>query len=173
MNTLMTTSMDTSMDTSTISRRVCIQSKYLDSNLYKHIEKHLVKSTKDECSLKYGYILGINKLITVGDNHISPGTTENVFIITFSAFTLKPEIGGRVNGTVCMVFEYGILVIVLEQLKILVSASDINDYTYSEADSCYVKNDCYIRIDTPVSVEITGVKYTSENKSYSCFGKLV
>ena len=96
------------MDSVIMERRVCVDNDQLNSNIYSHILTKIKENTVNECTKEHGYILDIKKLICVKDNYISNVNCDTIFIVEFLAETLKPEIGKRFDGQVCMVFPGGI-----------------------------------------------------------------
>ena len=107
------------------------------------------------------------------DNYISPGTSDIVFSILYSASVLKPEIGTCIEGKVVKIFDTGIQVVVAEKLKILILASELKGFVMDDYKTCYSNKNIVVTTGDIVDVEITGLKYRSDKQDYICFGKLL
>jgi len=156
-----------------IEKRICLDAKYLDNNIYKHLFDKIILMTRDECSLDHGYILVVDKIEKIIDNYISPGTSDIVFIVLFSATVLKPTTGTCIEGKVIKIFEAGIRVLVADKMKVLILASELEGYTMNDNKTSYICGDTEISDGDIVDIEITGLKYRSDKRDYICFGKLL
>lgn len=155
-----------------LQKKITIESQYLDSNIKENILKKLKIITNNECSKEYGYYINIIKINNILDNYIS-SNCENIFIVEFDAEILKPEIGKKYEGKVCMLFGGGIFLNVLNRLKILIPLSTITDYEYNPLKNNFTnkKNGKVIILNDDLKVIISGTKYSKQN--FSCFGKLL
>jgi DNA-directed RNA polymerase subunit E'/Rpb7 len=155
-----------------LRKKISIESQYLDSNIIENILKKLKNITNNECSKEYGYFINIKKIINIMDNYIS-SNCENIFNVEFEAEILKPEIGKKYEGKVCMLFGGGIFLNVLNRLKILIPLSSIPDYEYNQLKNNFTnkKNEKVINLNDDLKVIISGTKYSKQ--SFSCFGKLI
>ena len=98
-----------------IQKRICLEPEFLNTNLKKNIFDKLKKTTNNECSKEFGYILNIVKLIKIVDNYVSNASSEIVFEVMFEIETLKPEIDKVFTGEVCMIFGGGIFLNIKNQ----------------------------------------------------------
>lgn len=154
-----------------IERRICLEPRFLDQNIYSHLLKKIKDSIEGECTKEHGHILKINKLVKIYDNMISSANSDIVFTVLFEAETLKPEIGYNLSGNVCMILPSGIFVNIQDKLKVLIPRNELNDYIYNASNTCYNKNDISIKNGDIVTVCISGIRYTKQN--FSCFGSLI
>jgi len=159
------------MDSIVMERRICIDSEYLNSDLYKHIINKLKENITNECTKDNGYVLDIKKLIKIKDSYISNVNCDNIFIVEFLAETLKPEIGKIFDGDVCMIFPGGIFLNIKCKQKVLIPVATLNKYTYDPVNKVFKKDNKNIKDGDTLKVEITGVKYSKQ--SFSCFGNMV
>lgn len=159
------------MDSIIMERRVCIDSEYLYSDLRIHILNKLKENIINECTKDHGYILDIKKLLKIKDNYISNVNCDNIFLVEFLAETLKPEIGKRFDGEVCMVFPGGIFLNIKGKQKVLIPITTLNKYIYDSVNKSCKKDKKIIKEGDTIKVEITGTKYSKQ--SFSCFGNMV
>lgn len=153
-----------------ITQRVSIDSKYLDSNISNHLLKKIKEDMEGKCYLDYGYIIKVNNIIDIGSNIISPATLLAVYNVTYQADIIKPYKGMILSGEICMIFQQGIFVNILEKMKVLVPENNIEGYNF--VDGIFVsKNKDDLILYKKVKIEITMVKY--EKKSFSCIGKIL
>ena len=153
----------------TIHQKVSIEPKYLDSNISYHILKRIRYVMENTCTLKYGYIISVNKIINLGSNIIAPANSLVIYDVTYEAETLLPHSGLVINGNVCMIFENGILVDIYGKTQVLVPSENMNGFEFSNNSFIHsTKNK--ISIGSNVIVKITMVKY--EKKEFKCIGKL-
>lgn len=159
-----------------ISKRICVEPEYLDTNIVQHIYNKIKKNILDEnsvenCTEKYGYILDVKKIISIEDNYISNVNCENVFTVVFEVDNLKPENGKQFTGKICMIYTGGIFLIIKNKQKVLIPFSTLKDYIFDSSNKCFKKGKKIINIGDVIDVIITGTKYN--NKTFSCFGTLV
>lgn len=156
-----------------ITRKMCLNPKCLNANIYDFILKELVEQTKKDCSYNYGYILSITKIIRVIDGfNISPINCDIVCEVEFEAETLKPCINDIHEGIVCAILpKVGILMEVKKCLKILVKSDSLREYVYDEKNNTYVSANKNISVNDTIKVKIRGVKYTDHK--FCCFGDFI
>lgn len=154
-----------------IQKRICLEPEFLNSNLKKNIFDKLKKSTLNECSKEFGYILNIVKLVKIIDNYVSNASSEIVFEVMFEIETLKPEIDKVFTGDVCMVFVGGIFLNIKNKIKVLIPITSMKDYKFDQTNKIFKKDKTVIKQGDILNVKITGIKYSKKN--YSCFGELV
>jgi DNA-directed RNA polymerase subunit E'/Rpb7 len=147
-----------------LTKRVYLDSKYLDSDILGHLLTVLKENTKNDCTKDNGHILDIIRIIDIVDNE------GNVFIVRFEANTLKPEPGSSFQGVVCMVYRDGIFINIKERQKMLIPVTNLKGYTFDQTRSAYVKGKKVIANGTEVFATVTASKYNKGN--FSCFGSL-
>ena len=155
-----------------ITKKISIESEYLNKNLCENILKKLKEIFKNECTKDNGYYLDILSVKKIIDNYIS-SNCENIFEIEFEAEVLKPEAGKTFEGELCMIFSGGIFINIKNKLKVLIPISTLNNFDFEQSKNCFINknNKDEIKQSSVLSVLITGTKYTKRN--FSCFGTLV
>ena len=98
------------MQTLIVQEIICMEPKYLDSDIDKHILKKLKDVYVNVCSKRYGYILTVNRIQTFNDNCISSASHGINFNITFEINTIRPEVNKIFSGIVCMIISKGIFI---------------------------------------------------------------
>jgi DNA-directed RNA polymerase subunit E'/Rpb7 len=163
------------MDTTVIEKRICLESKFLNSNYEQHILDKANQDTKNECSQNYGFIIRIIRILDILDHEINRVNADNVFTVKFEAESLKPEPDKIFRGSVCMIYKDGIFINVLDKQKILIPAYTLADvYDFNLEKNSYVgkdDEDDVIKEGTVLSVKITASQYN--NLNFSCFGTIV
>lgn len=153
-----------------IEKRVCLNSKYLTTNIMKHLLDKISESSLDNCSKEYGYILNIKKINNIISHEIGRANTDNIFNINFEVEIFKPEKDLEVVGTICMMFKDGIFIDIFNKQKMLIPVSTLSNYTFD--NNIYSdKNGKQLNINDNINAIITAVMFT--NKKYSCFGRIV
>lgn len=158
-------------ETITLQRKLTLDSEFLNKDIKKNILDKLKISTNNECSQDYGYFLNIVKLKSIVDNFISPNC-ENVFVVEFEVETLKPEVGKKFEGEVCMIFSSGIFLNIQNKLKVLIPTTTLKNYSFNQIENCFIhkKTKKKIKVEDKLTVIISGAKYSK--KAFSCFGNL-
>ena len=152
-----------------ISQKVSIECKYLDSNIKQHIFNKLVTVMKGVCTLEYGYIINIIKIVDIGNNKISASSSLAIFNVIYEADTLKPLVGSVFKGNVCMIFENGFMVNIKDKMKVFVPNYLLTNFKYISGN--FVNDKFTIYENTVLNIEIIMIKY--EKKEYSCIGKYI
>ncbi len=159
------------MDSVIMERRICIDNEQLNNNIYSHLLTKIKEKTNNECTKEYGYILDIKKLLRIKDNYISNVNCDTILLVEFLAETLKPDIGKKFVGEVCMIFPGGIFLNIKGKQKVLIPISTLNKYTYDIVNKNFKKDKKIIKEGDVIKVEITGTKYSKQ--SFSCFGIMI
>lgn len=159
-----------------ITRKIYLNSRYLNSDIYTFLLKELNDKMKQECTSEYGYILHINKIVRVIDGfNVSSINCDIICDVEFDAETLKPRLGDEHEGRVCVILpKVGILIEVKNCLKVLVKENSLIDYTYDNMSNTFSHKKCKtkdIRVGDTIRVKLTGVKYT--DRKFCCFGDFI
>ena len=154
-----------------LERRICIDHKFLDSNIHSYLFEKIKEITLNECSKENGYILSVIKIIKIKDNYISNANCDNIFTVLFEVENLKPENGKQFEGEVCMIFGGGIFINVRKKQKILIPISNLKNYVFTQSLKQFKNDKTIIKEGDILNVEVIGTKYTKQ--SFSCFGKLI
>jgi DNA-directed RNA polymerase subunit E'/Rpb7 len=161
------------MNTVIMQKRICLESKYLNSKINDHIFEKLQRVISTECTQEHGHIIKVNKVLAILSHEIDRANSENVFTVQFEADTLKPEKNTIMSGKVCMVYKDGIFITVMNRQKMLIPSMYLNDYNFDDVNQCYrSKNDDTIIISEgdEATAVVTASQYSKNN--FSCFGSL-
>ena len=155
-----------------IQKHICIEPKFMDSNIMEHIENELKQSCLKECNKDYGYIIKINRIIKIIDNYINMDSNI-VFDIKFEAICLNPKPDKIVSGKVCMVFPDGIFIDVLKKMQILIPKNFLTGFSFNKKTNSFIKEDENISLSEgrQLKVKITASQYN--NQRFSIFGNIV
>ena len=154
-----------------IDQKISIDPKFLDSNISYHILQKIRQNMEGKCTLDYGYIISVNKIVELGENIVAPANSLVVYDVKYEAVTIKPEKGMELSGEICMVFQHGVFADILKKLKVLIPVGSMEEYTFSGDSFVSKEDDENIEVGSEVNIRITMVKY--EKKSFSCIGELV
>lgn len=156
-----------------IQKQVCIEPRFMDSNIMSHITKELTRSCLDECHKDYGYIITINRIIKVLDNYINMDSNI-IFDVKFEASCLVPKPDKIFTGKVGMVYGGGIFVIVMQKMQILVPENLLVGYTFNKNINpklnSFVKGEDKIEEGKQVKIKVTASQYN--NQRFSVFGTI-
>ena len=162
------------METVTITRRICIQSRFLDHNIKIHLLRELSSTTNNECSKEHGYIISAKSIIRIVNHKIGRVNSDNVFTVEFKALTLNPKVGTEIIGTVCMIYKDGIFLNIMDKQKMLIPAtslnSDENDHGFDESTGNYLIHGKSVKIGDDITAIITDSQYSKG--FFSCLGAL-
>lgn len=81
-----------------IIEKITIESKYIDSNIEKHLLENLKKIKEKTCTKKYGFINHVSKM-KILDSEISMADSSNIFIIDYDAEIYKPMVGKKYTSS--------------------------------------------------------------------------
>lgn len=156
-----------------LRKPICLDPKYLDSNLKISLLIKAKESWIGKCTKEDGYILDIVDVAEILDNKISPATTSLLFSLKLVAKVLKPEINKCFKTTVTMVLQQGIFTSCENILNILLPISQITNFEFDASKGVYVSKtnpDECIAIKSEIEVEITAIRY--EKNKFTCIGRL-
>ena len=155
-----------------IESRISLQPQFLTKNYVNALFEKLCLVTKNHCNNDYGFILKVNKIISIKDNFISNVDCEIIFVVRYEAETLKPELGKEFDGVVCMIFHGGIFVSIKNKFEVLVPISKLENFVYDSNSKSFTKaSGETIREKDSIKVKIIGLKYCTDKK-YKCFGEV-
>ena len=157
-----------------IAQRISIDPMYMDKDIENHILNKLKTSTENTCTYTHGYINKIIRLVKIIDNLVGTPGSSIFFNIIYEAETIRPVNGLVLNGTVCMIFEQGIFVDILNKIKIIIPISFLTDFkyipSYEKSGPVFVHEKLVITSGININIEIVRTKY--EEKQFSCIGKI-
>jgi len=145
-------------------------------NLIKELDEILYKKLCDKfinkCSKKNGYVLSINPGIQIEDNTIN--INGNIlFKVIFLAKIYKPKKDQVVSGDIYMIIPEGIIINIIEDIKVFISVANLKGFKYNEKKQIYErksKNETFLKLSQTVKIVITDVIF--ENLKFKCIGKL-
>lgn len=164
---------DNNISTILIKKRIQLEHIYMTKNMIEHLTNKVMNMI-NVCSQEHGHILNVKKIISYEN------TEDTIFSVTFEAEVLKPEIGKKLKGTVCMVSSQCILIDIKNVQKVLVNSTNLQEkgYKYNEQDNIYEiigKKDSEknkkISVTTEIDIIVTAVKYS--NKNFVCIGDIL
>lgn len=157
------------MDTILFRKKICIEPKYLSSQLKTRIADRLYEILGNKCSKEYGYVVDVNSDFKIHGNEI--GASGNIMIdVECSVKTLKPKKGNIIEGKVFMLFDHGIFIEVLGKMKVLVPIDKTGGYKFDKISRTFKHKKKTIGVGDILKVEIDQIKY--EQKKFSCIGIL-
>jgi DNA-directed RNA polymerase subunit E'/Rpb7 len=159
------------MTTIVAREKITLEPKYLNDGYIEHIRTKLSDKMSGQCNQKYGYILGIEDEIKIHGNEVSSANAGIFFDVEFSIISLKPKKGQQLDGTVCMVFQHGVFVLVEEKMKVLIPTDKMPGYKFSTTKNRFKKGSRKISVGDTISVVLEMIKY--EHQSFDCIGSLV
>lgn len=159
------------MQTVTIERRVCLEPRYLDSNIHLHLLTKLEDSVRNECTHENGYILRVHKIVDIPSHSIANANLDIVFTLRFTADILRPQVGMVLESKVLKVYPQSIFVIAENRQRMVIPADTLGkQYKYKSDDGVYASKKRTIRAKDTVRVEITDLMY--EKHTFMCICKL-
>lgn len=154
-----------------LTRKIMLSPEYLDEKVVSHhLLEILRKKTMNECTEKDGYIISLGKIKKVVDSIVTSANTDIIFTVIVEAVTLKPKVGDVLEGSVCMIFDKGIFVIIKNKMKILIPENSLQGYKYNVEKGTFIKDKKSIVNGDVLKVKVSGVKYSKKN--FNCFGCL-
>lgn len=157
------------MDYKVIQKKIAIYPNCLNKDIDQHIYDKLRLLFDNSCSKEHGYILNIDRDIKVLENEVGIGGTT-MFMVEIKVKTLKPFVDQVVEGSVCGVYEEGILIDVEGKMNVLIRSDRLENYTYCKYDESFVHGKKKIEKGDKLWVKIKQIKY--DKNSYKCIGDL-
>lgn len=151
-----------------IERSIAIHPSFLNSQIETKILQKIKSEYLGKCDEKVGYITKIYDNINIISNHVSNAGSGVIFKVKFKIQNVKPEVGKEYEGKVCMVIEDGLLVEVLDLMKVLIPIENTNGYEYK--NDVLVKGDSTIDTGDLVNIVMTKINY--EKKKYQIVASL-
>jgi DNA-directed RNA polymerase subunit E'/Rpb7 len=159
--------------TKQIKWKTYLRPSFLDGNILSNLLEHIRMELNNKCFEEHGYIISVNRIISVDNNTILVTTSNILFNVTIEVDTLKPEIGLINVGEVFMVIDKGIFVKIEDKLKVLIPVSNLYGYEYKKEDNFYYKKETKtsIYMNDTVKIKILGIQYSKNY--FNCFGEIV
>ena len=162
------------MEVTTITKRIILESKYIDKEIRNHLLNKLNDTVLKDCSREHGYILKILEITHIVEHFIERSNSQNIFVVEFRAEVLKPIEGLRIKANICMVYKDGLFLNIMDKQKMLIPKSNLTEYNFDDTNQIYVHKkikDKSLKQEDEVEAIITAVGYNS--KKFSCFGKII
>lgn len=159
------------METIIIKKHIILEPMYLNNNIMNNLLEKLNIITNNECSKENGFIIKINKITNIISNNISTANSDIIFNVEFEALILKPEIDKVYEGNVIGILSNGILLDILNKLKIFIPQTNLKEFTLKDNILKFNENKKEIKVGDKINVKIKGVKYS--NKNFICYGILM
>ena len=153
-----------------IHRQICLEPKYFDKNIEKHLYEKIKTTMVGYCDQEYGYIMEICPDVHIIDNFVSSSTSGVFFNVKFTAKTIKPEIGNIYDCKITRIFPHGIFAEV-HKIKILIPVDKLKDFIFDKVSNSFRSKKTELNIGNDINVEIIGERYEKQN--FKCIGKLV
>ena len=114
---------------------------------------------ENECTHENGYILKVNKIVSIKDNYISNVNSSIIFVLDIDVEVLKPDINSIYVDKVSMIFSGGLFINIKNKIKVLIPVSSLVDYKFDTATKSFIKNDkTIVKENDEIKVKITGIK---------------
>ena len=155
-----------------IEKCICLEPSALDKNIHQSLLEKARITWVGKCTKEEGYILSIEKVHKIVENHISPSTTSIIFTLLLCADVYKPVIGNVCDGHVsCIHKEHGLFVQVFNLLTVFIPTAELGKYTPHSSGEYYEDpNGHIIRMNDILTTKINTIRY--EKNTFSCIGSL-
>jgi DNA-directed RNA polymerase subunit E'/Rpb7 len=156
-----------------IQKQVCIEPRFMDSDIVNHITNELSRKFLKECNQEFGHIIKINRLIKILDNYINMDSNI-IFDVKFEATCLFPKPNKIFTGKVCMIYNDGVFIDVMRIMQILIPKNLIVGYTLNKEKMCFVNDnnpEDKISEGKELRVKVTECEYN--NQRFKIFGSIV
>ena len=167
-----------------MTRRICLEPRFLDADYEAHLLRKVCRVTKNECTQEHGHILNVeSKSLRIIDHKIGRAHADNIFTVNFQATALKPVVDAEVSGTVVAVIRDGIFVNLIkdeqgnERQKIWIPKLELAGWaleTDDDGNSVYRSSEGAgeICIGDALTAKVTAVDYSRKKDTFSCIGSL-
>lgn len=156
----------------TVRRRVPLGSEHLHCGFKTALIEKIRKLSKGECTAAHGYIMEVLELKDVHSSSIADGTLENIFVVTYTANSIKPAEGMVVQGVVSDLDSEDLFVQVEDRFKVMVSGDRLEDAGYTFDNDTYTRGNEVIAIGSLLEVRITEAGYSSRKKRFGSIGTI-
>ena len=158
------------MNNVTLTQQITIEPEDMNSRLKSTILDLLVQRSVGKCTAANGYTVRVEPEFKLLSNKIN-AFGVGIFTVQYTVVSLKPAPGMEMDGTVCMVFDGGLLLDVEERMKVLIPSENLKGYKFSADNSCFVKKSRKLSEGSVVTVKISRAEF--RDGQFNCFGELV
>lgn len=157
-----------------LHHEILLHPKYFGPQLLMTVKKKLFNEIEGTCSGKYGFIIAVTAIDSIGAGHLLPGRGFAKFPVKYKAVVFRPFKGEVLEGVVTQVNKVGIFV-EIGPLKCFVSKQSIPpdmEFDLSSNPPMYRSKDdnTVIQPDDEVRVKIMGTRVDA--KEFFAIGTL-
>ncbi|KYN99652.1 putative DNA-directed RNA polymerase II [Plasmodium gaboni] len=146
-------------------KNVIIKPSQLGPRYQQYIEDMLRNSVEGQCSVKYGYVICVIRIIHSEPGRVQDGTGMIVVKVKYQAIVFKPFKDEVLDAIVTDVNKLGFFA-QAGPLKIFISRTAIPKYFEYSEDShypCFSSGDYNIKPQTTVRIKLQGIRYDLSN----------
>jgi DNA-directed RNA polymerase subunit E'/Rpb7 len=156
-----------------IERKITIEPEFLYSDLRAKLFDKVKNVYENECTQENGYILKVNKIVSIKDNYISNVNSNIIFVLDIDVDVLRPDINSIYVDKVSMIFSGGLFINIKNKIKVLIPVSSLTNYKFDASTKTFIRIDdkTVVKENDEIKVKITGIKYSKKN--FNCFGELI
>ncbi|EIW68572.1 hypothetical protein TREMEDRAFT_71846 [Tremella mesenterica DSM 1558] len=143
-----------------LTHTILLHPSYFGSQLEEYLRQKLYEDVEGTCSGKYGYIISVITITSIGEGKVLPGTGQARFKTTYTAIVMKPFKGEVVDGQVVNVNKMGFFAMV-GPLQVFVSSHLVHadmKFDPNASPPCYRSADEVIQKDSKVRMQIVGCR---------------
>jgi DNA-directed RNA polymerase subunit E'/Rpb7 len=153
-----------------VEKSICLEPSFLGLDLHDALLQKVRQTWVGKCTKQDGYVLSIERIARIIDNHISASTNSVVFSLFVEATILKPDVGLKLQAKVNYVLSQGIFAYAEGRLKLFIPYSQLADYTFASNEFKHNHNpEICIKINDTIPIEITAIRY--EKNNFDCIAK--
>uniref|UniRef100_A0A061S9A0 DNA-directed RNA polymerase II subunit G n=1 Tax=Tetraselmis sp. GSL018 TaxID=582737 RepID=A0A061S9A0_9CHLO len=155
-----------------LDREVELHPQFFGPRLRQTLEEKLKQTVEGTCSSKYGFIICVTQLHSVGKGVILEGSGFARFKVNYGCIVFRPFKNEVADALVTAVTNMGFFASI-GPLNVFVSSHCIpDDFEYSSHGEQFVSEDEMVQIEKgcEVRLRITGAKY--QNNTIFCIGTI-
>ncbi|XP_075250210.1 DNA-directed RNA polymerase II subunit RPB7-like [Convolutriloba macropyga] len=92
----------------TLEHEILLHPRYFGPKLLETVRKKLYSEVEGTCSGKYGFIVSVHNLTSIGSGYIQPGRGFVLYPVTYQAIVFRPFKGEVLEAVVTQVTKLGI-----------------------------------------------------------------
>jgi DNA-directed RNA polymerase II subunit RPB7 len=156
-----------------MTSQISVHPSKFDDQIREYIKEELFSTKKGECTEEYGYILAVNKIVSIGAGVISNTYGHIHFTVEYVVETYKPRAGDKTNGKITTILDGGFFIdsknvrIFIPFVRLPKGSDIVNDGNDSkirlESGKEYRKGDF-------TDVFIVSVRY--DEQQFKCIGEI-
>ncbi|KAI6174079.1 DNA-directed RNA polymerase II subunit RPB7 [Aphelenchoides besseyi] len=91
-----------------LEHEICLHPKYFGPNLMESVKQKLFKEVEGTCKGKYGSIIAVTTIDSIGNGLIQPGSGFAIYPVRYKAIVFRPFKNQVIDGVVKQVNDVGI-----------------------------------------------------------------